>query len=57
MENTLSLKDKVAVITGAAQGIGKHIATHFVDHGATVVISDVNDELGEKTSAELGPAV
>ena len=57
MENTLDLEGKVAVITGAARGIGKHIATQFVKHGARVVISDINDELGEQTSVELGAAV
>jgi 3-oxoacyl-[acyl-carrier protein] reductase len=56
MQGQLNLEGKVALITGAARGIGKHIATRFVEHGARVVISDVRDELGEQTSAELGAA-
>ena len=40
------LKNKVAVVTGTASGIGKAIATSFVNSGANVVLSDVNEELG-----------
>jgi 3(or 17)beta-hydroxysteroid dehydrogenase len=48
------LQNKVAFITGAATGIGKGIAKKFIEEGATVVISDVNDEKGEATAKELG---
>ncbi|MEI6042720.1 MAG: glucose 1-dehydrogenase [bacterium] len=48
------LQNKVAFITGAAGGIGKAIAEKFISEGATVVISDVNDERGEATAKELG---
>ncbi|HID56774.1 TPA: 3-oxoacyl-[acyl-carrier-protein] reductase [Candidatus Poribacteria bacterium] len=51
------LKGKVAVITGSARGIGKSIATLFARQGAKIVISDVADEIGEKTAQgikELG---
>ena len=49
----MRLKDKVALITGSAQGIGKAIATEFAENGAIVVISDVKAEQGEKTATEL----
>jgi len=48
------LQNKVAFITGAATGIGKGIATRFIAEGATVIISDVNNEKGEACALELG---
>ncbi|CAN6172073.1 unnamed protein product [Urochloa humidicola] len=50
------LEGKVAVITGGASGIGACTARLFVKHGASVVIADVQDELGGSLCAELGPA-
>ncbi len=47
------LKDRVAIVTGAAQGIGKAIATAFVEEGARLVIGDINGELAAKTAGEL----
>jgi len=47
----MSLKDKVAVVTGAASGIGKEIAHTFVRAGAKVVIADLNLS-GAKAAAE-----
>ena len=40
----MALKDKVAVITGAARGIGKAIAERYVKEGAKVVVADLNEE-------------
>jgi len=45
----MRLKDKVAIVTGIASGIGKGTATLFADEGANVVGADINAEGGEKT--------
>lgn len=50
------LDNKVAVITGAASGIGEATAQRFVEEGARVVIGDIQDETGEVLAAELGEA-
>jgi NAD(P)-dependent dehydrogenase (short-subunit alcohol dehydrogenase family) len=50
------LKDKVAVITGGACGIGEGAARRFVEEGASVVVSDLQVEAGEALVSELGPA-
>src|SRR5215468_2948179 len=52
----MRLKDKVAVITGAASGIGKEIAITFVREGAKIVIADLNQKAADTTAAELDPA-
>jgi len=48
------LDGKVAIITGASQGMGEAHARRFVAEGASVVMTDINDEMGEKIAAELG---
>lgn len=48
------LEGKVALVTGAAQGMGAAHARRFVEEGAKVVLTDVQDEVGEKLAAELG---
>jgi 3alpha(or 20beta)-hydroxysteroid dehydrogenase len=47
------LTDKVAIVTGGAQGQGAAICRAFVDEGARVVIADIAEEAGEKLAAEL----
>jgi 3-oxoacyl-[acyl-carrier protein] reductase len=51
----MRLKDRVALITGGAAGIGKATAQRFVEEGAHVVICDVNTEAGQAAVKELGP--
>jgi len=52
----LRLTDKVAVITGAASGIGKEIAIRFAREGAKIVIADLNQNAADATAGELDPA-
>jgi NAD(P)-dependent dehydrogenase (short-subunit alcohol dehydrogenase family) len=51
--STASLKDRVAVVTGAAGGIGYEACKALQDHGATIVISDINADRGELVAKEL----
>jgi NAD(P)-dependent dehydrogenase (short-subunit alcohol dehydrogenase family) len=50
------LEGKVAVITGAASGIGAATARLFIREGASVVMADVQDDRGAKMVEELGPS-
>jgi len=49
----MHLKDKVALITGGARGIGKAIALLFAQEGADIIIGDVNIEEASKTCLEI----
>jgi 3-hydroxybutyrate dehydrogenase len=49
----MKLKDKVAVVTGAAQGIGEAIARRFIQEGSNVVIADLNLDEATATAARL----
>jgi len=51
----MRLKDKVALVTGAASGIGKEIATVYHREGAKVVIADLNLDGAEAAAKELDP--
>src|ERR1700756_1192323 len=52
--NMTLLKGKGAVVTGAASGIGKAIATAFIEAGASVLLCDVNRKALDDTVRELG---
>jgi 3-oxoacyl-[acyl-carrier protein] reductase len=50
------LQGKSAIITGSGRGIGRSIAKLFADHGAAVVINDIDVDVAEATSAEVNSA-
>ncbi|HET6781406.1 MAG TPA: glucose 1-dehydrogenase [bacterium] len=56
MGTTRRLQDKVALITGAASGMGRVAATLFAAEGAKVVIADVTERAGEDTAKEITSA-
>jgi len=49
------LSNKIALITGAAQGMGAAHARRFVAEGAKVIMTDVNEKLAAPLAKELGP--
>jgi 3-hydroxybutyrate dehydrogenase len=49
----MRLKDKVAIVTGAASGIGKEIALTFTREGAKVAVADLDSEAADATAREL----
>ena len=49
----MRLKDKIAVITGAASGIGKEIALIFAREGARIAIADLDQEAADATAREI----
>ena len=52
----MRLKDRVAIVTGGARGIGKKISQAFLEEGASVYIFDVNQEEGVRTVGEFQQA-
>lgn len=52
----MKLKDKVAIVTGAASGIGREIAATYAREGAKVAIADLNQKAADATAAEINAA-
>ena len=52
----MRLEDKVAVVTGAASGIGKEIAVTFAREGARVAIADLDRDAAEAAACEIDPS-
>lgn len=49
----MNLKDKVAVVTGGGQGIGREISIYLAKHGANVVVGDLDEEKANKVAKEV----
>jgi len=49
----MRLKDKVAIVTGGAEGLGKAYALAYVKEGAKVVIADINEKAAKATEQEI----
>ncbi len=47
------LKDRIAIVTGAAQGIGRACAVRLAEEGAKVIVADVNDTVGKTVAKEI----
>ena len=48
------LAGKTAIVTGGATGLGLGIAQRYIEHGATVIIADINVQAGEQAAGKLG---
>ena len=48
------LDDKVAIVTGSARGIGRATAEILIEHGAKVLITDLDGDVAQQTASELG---
>jgi hypothetical protein len=49
----LDFKDKVVLLTGAAQGFGRVLANAFAERGAKLALCDINDQGGEEALAQV----
>ncbi len=52
----MRFQDKVAVVTGAGQGIGETYARRLAAEGAKVVVAELNEEQGKRVAGEIGDA-
>ena len=52
----MRLKDRVAIITGAGQGIGRAYAHRFAEEGASVVVAEINERQGKTVAEEIQAA-
>jgi 3-oxoacyl-[acyl-carrier protein] reductase len=56
IDTSADVTDRVVLITGAGQGIGRAYAHHFAGNGAVPVIADINGEKGQQVAAEIESA-
>jgi len=56
IDTSAAVTDRVVVITGAGQGIGRAYARHFADNGAIPVIADINGDNGARVANEIESA-
>ncbi len=49
----MRLPDKIAIVTGAAHGIGRSVAEVFAEEGAWVLVADLDDAAGEATASDI----
>lgn len=49
----MNLKDEVAIVTGAAQGLGKEIALRFAREGASIIAADIQGDAAKNTAKEI----
>jgi 3-oxoacyl-[acyl-carrier protein] reductase len=49
----MNLSNRVAIVTGSGQGIGREIALALSEHGASIVISDINPTTAQETATEI----
>jgi NAD(P)-dependent dehydrogenase (short-subunit alcohol dehydrogenase family) len=54
MRKPMRLQDRIAIVTGAAHGIGRAIAELFAAEGAWVLVADLDDSAGAATAAAIG---
>lgn len=52
----MRFQDKVAIVTGAGQGIGESYARALAAEGARVVVAELNEAQGERVAKEIGDA-
>ncbi|XP_047314194.1 short-chain dehydrogenase reductase 3b-like [Impatiens glandulifera] len=52
--STDRLSGKIAIVTGGASGIGESTARLFAQHGATIIIADIQDDKGRQIASEIG---
>lgn len=53
MRNTFSLEGKVAIVTGAARGLGEVMARHLAASGADIIVVDIDGDKGRDTAASI----
>ncbi len=49
----MNVKNRIAIVTGSASGIGQAIVKRLAAHGAKTVVVDINQDNADKTAAEI----